>query len=544
MASETKFRAIFESSADAILLQDDHGFIDCNPAALKLFGCASRNDLIGQHPARISARTHAGGEDSLSLADQIIAKALKNGIQRFEWTCRRLDGVEFVAEILVVAPIEIDSRNILHVTVRDITEHKIRQTKVQRLTNFFAALSQINQTILRCSSEAELFPKICRYLVQYGGMKMAWVGMVDEVTRQLNPVASCGEGEGILQGIQISIVADDSGSHEPIGASFRKDQMVLCQDCQHDTAAEVWQKYARQYGWGSSASLPIHRKGVPVGVLSLYADTVNAFDEEACKLLAEMAIDVSFALDIFTREAERILSVAVLKDSEQRFRTLIEQSIAGVYIIQGGKFTYVNPRFVEILGYSATDELLDRDPLKIIASKDCNRVEKQLNKLIKKEVLSDSYVCSMLHKDGKLVDVGMNSSIVTYQGSPAIIGLMQDLTDKKIAEEQIKRYASQLQITFMQTVGLVTTLSEMRDPYTAGHERRVADIAVAIGKELGLDDLQLEGLKVGGYLHDVGKTTIPVEILTKPGKITAIEYELIKVHPQSGYNVLKDVDFP
>lgn len=246
-------------------------------------------------------------------------------------------------------------------------------------------------------------------------------------------------GEGILQGIQISVVADDSGSHEPIGISFRKDQMVLCQDCQHYTAAEVWQKYATQYGWGSSASLPIHRKGVPVGVLSLYADTVNAFDEEACKLLDEMAIDVSFALDIFTREAERILNVAILKDSEQRFRTLIEQSIAGVYIIQGGKFTYVNSRFVEILGYSATDELLDRDPLKIIASKDCNRVEKQLNKLIKKEVLSDSYVCSMLHKDGKLVDVGMNSSIVTYQGSPAIIGLMQDLTDKKIAEEQIKR---------------------------------------------------------------------------------------------------------
>lgn len=104
LASETKFRTIFESSADAILLQDDHGFIDCNPAALKLFGCASRNDLIGQHPARISARTQAGGEDSLSLADQIIAKALKSGIQRFEWTCRRLDGVEFVAEILVVAP--------------------------------------------------------------------------------------------------------------------------------------------------------------------------------------------------------------------------------------------------------------------------------------------------------------------------------------------------------------------------------------------------------------------------------------------------------
>jgi putative nucleotidyltransferase with HDIG domain len=96
----------------------------------------------------------------------------------------------------------------------------------------------------------------------------------------------------------------------------------------------------------------------------------------------------------------------------------------------------------------------------------------------------------------------------------------------------------------MQTVGLVTTLSEMRDPYTAGHEWRVAEIAVAIGKALDLNELQLEGLKVGGYLHDVGKTSVPVEIFTKPGKINNLEYELIKIHSRAGYEILKDVDFP
>jgi HD-GYP domain-containing protein (c-di-GMP phosphodiesterase class II) len=84
----------------------------------------------------------------------------------------------------------------------------------------------------------------------------------------------------------------------------------------------------------------------------------------------------------------------------------------------------------------------------------------------------------------------------------------------------------------------------MRDPYTAGHERRVAAIAVAIGAELGFDADQLEGLQVAGQLHDIGKITIPSEILSKPGRLSAIEFQLIQGHPQASYEVLKGVAFP
>jgi PAS domain S-box-containing protein/putative nucleotidyltransferase with HDIG domain len=373
---------------------------------------------------------------------------------------------------------------------------------------------------------------------------MAWVGLLEEATRQIIPVASYGEGTDYLENIQVSVDTDVQFSLGPTDTSFRENRPVWCQDFLHDPKTAPWYDVAAQYHWASSASLPLYREGILVGVLTLYADTTNAFDEEACKLLNEMADDVSFALDNFAREASRKKNEATLKDSEQRFRSLIEQSIAGVYIIQDSKFVYVNPRFAEILGYSNSDELLGLDPMEIVAAKDRRLVEQNLNKLQDGEIMAVSYIFTASHKNGLMVDVGMNSSKATYQGRPAVIGLMQDISDKKVAEEQIKRYATQLQITFMQTVGLVTTLSEIRDPYTAGHERRVAEIAVAIGKELGLDTLQLEGLKVGGYLHDVGKTSIPIEILTKPGKISAIEYELIKVHPQAGYEVLKDVDFP
>jgi HD-GYP domain-containing protein (c-di-GMP phosphodiesterase class II) len=121
---------------------------------------------------------------------------------------------------------------------------------------------------------------------------------------------------------------------------------------------------------------------------------------------------------------------------------------------------------------------------------------------------------------------------------------MQDISEEKRAEEAIKRYVKQLEAAFMRTVEVATTLSEMRDPYTAGHEKRVAEIAVAIGAEMGFDARRQEGLRVAGHLHDIGKITIPSEILAKPGKLSATEYLLVKQHPEAGYEVLKNVDFP
>lgn len=122
--------------------------------------------------------------------------------------------------------------------------------------------------------------------------------------------------------------------------------------------------------------------------------------------------------------------------------------------------------------------------------------------------------------------------------------LMRELNTRKSREEQISRYAAQLEGVFMKVVGLATTMSEMRDPYTVGHEKRVAELAVAIAQEMGFDEHALEGIRVGASLHDVGKISIPAEILGKPVKLSAIEYAMIKTHPSAGYDILKDVGFP
>jgi len=121
----------------------------------------------------------------------------------------------------------------------------------------------------------------------------------------------------------------------------------------------------------------------------------------------------------------------------------------------------------------------------------------------------------------------------------------RDITELKAKEREVRDYAEKVERLFDQVVGAFSSAMELRDPYTAGHQFRVAELSYAIGKELGFSADEIQGLKVAALLHDIGKGLfVPAEILTKPGKLTHWEMALIKVHRQAGYEILKNVDFP
>ena len=122
--------------------------------------------------------------------------------------------------------------------------------------------------------------------------------------------------------------------------------------------------------------------------------------------------------------------------------------------------------------------------------------------------------------------------------------MAQDIGERKKAQAEIERYIARLEQAMESTLGAVSGMVELRDPYTAGHERRVGDLAAAIGAELNLPEATLKGLRLAGYVHDIGKISVPAEILSKPSRLTPLETQLIRGHPQSGYDVLKNVDFP
>ena len=122
--------------------------------------------------------------------------------------------------------------------------------------------------------------------------------------------------------------------------------------------------------------------------------------------------------------------------------------------------------------------------------------------------------------------------------------IVRDITDRKQAAEKLERTLENLRQTTAATVQVIAHVVETRDAYTAGHQRRVADIAVAIAGEMQLSSHTIEGIRMAGVIHDIGKISIPAEILSKPGDLRRKEFELIKDHPQMGYEILKDVEFP
>jgi putative two-component system response regulator len=119
---------------------------------------------------------------------------------------------------------------------------------------------------------------------------------------------------------------------------------------------------------------------------------------------------------------------------------------------------------------------------------------------------------------------------------------LEKLVEKRT--EKLRDTLEKLRKAMEGTIQVISSTVEMRDPYTAGHQRRVAALVAAIAAEMGLPEDRIDGLRMAGLIHDLGKIAVPAEILSKPGRITEAEFNMIKCHPQAGYDILKDIEFP
>ncbi len=126
----------------------------------------------------------------------------------------------------------------------------------------------------------------------------------------------------------------------------------------------------------------------------------------------------------------------------------------------------------------------------------------------------------------------------------AMFGVCRDITERKQSEERLQQSYEHLRETLIATFNILASTIEMKDPYTAGHQRRVTTLACAIAEEMGLTDDQFDGLRMAGLIHDLGKINVPAEILSKPGQINDIEFSIIRYHPQICHDILKTIELP
>ncbi len=418
-------------------------WFNCNEHLCTLLGY-SREELLGlngldlTHPDDVAVtvakvdqllkgkKGEAAGDeaDGFTLEKRFIRKDGRTIFVLLDVKCvRRADG----------------SPDYLLSTIQDISERKQAEARILRLTQFYAALSECNQAIVRCTSEAELFPLICRIAVQFAGMKMAWVGTVNPETSQVKPVASYGDEAGYLENVEISVDAASPYGQGAVGQSLRDREPVWIQDYCADPRTAVWCDYARGAGWRAAAALPLYRNEKIVGTFALIAGEVNAFGDEERNLLVEMAVDISFALTAFAKDAERRHMEAELRESESRFRDLYEKApLAYQSLDVSGNIVEVNEAWLSLLGRTRA-EVIGRFVGDFMEDLSLKTLEKEFPQFQLRGRV-DGPLFNFRHKDGSRRLLMVNGQISRDREGNFLRThcILTDLTERMQAEEQLR----------------------------------------------------------------------------------------------------------
>jgi len=238
-----------------------------------------------------------------------------------------------------------------------------------------------------------------------------------------------------------------------------------------------------------------------------------------------------------------------LRESERRFRRVVDVSPVPMTMSDAdGNVTLTNEAFVKLLGYTQDDIPTVSEwwpkayPDPEVRRRMVDAWSSETERSAKADDAFTPMEARIRCKDGTERVMLLSSASLDSASSEQVV-VFYDITEREQAEEAVLRSNERLEQVLKSVIVLIGKVVEARDPYTQGHEEGVARIGRLIAEEMGLPADVVEGVEVAGLVHDVGKLGIPAEILTKPGKLGEVEYELIREHSQQGYDILKDIDF-
>jgi PAS domain S-box-containing protein/putative nucleotidyltransferase with HDIG domain len=240
---------------------------------------------------------------------------------------------------------------------------------------------------------------------------------------------------------------------------------------------------------------------------------------------------------------ERKQAEELLRSSEEKYRALVENINDVLYTMDTqGNIAYISPVVERFTKYKVSD-LIGRPFSPLVFTDDLPGLLASLERLASGQL--EPWEFRVLDKDGRIIFVRSSSRPIYEDGQ--VVGftaLMTDITERKQFEQDLIESHRKTKKTLNDAINMVAKIVEMRDPYTAGHQQKVAQLAIAIAKEMRCEDEQIDQLRMAAIIHDIGKIYVPSDILSKPGKITEEEYALIKSHAQGGYDIVKGMDFP
>ena len=381
--SENKYKTLFDNASDAIFLIKDESVVDCNVKALEIFRC-SKEDILYKTPYDLSPEFQPDGSRSTEKTKEKIESA-NTEPQFFEWKHKRPDNSLFDAEVSINSVI-LNGENYIQAIVRDVTKKKQAELAlIESKISLSSLLKNLPGAAYRCRNDKnwtmEFISEGCLELTGYTSGQL-----VNNNTISYADLIHPDDREMVWKKIQDAIKEKKSF------------QLVYRLITSNNKIKWVWEQ-------GN-------------GIFSTNNELLS---------LEGLINDIT---------EQKMIEEALLL-SETKFRSLVEEALVGVYIIQDGKFPYINPRSAEIFGYTVDEILSSLSLSDVIYEEDLELVQGNINKRISGEVKTLHYCFRGKKKDNTLIDLEVMGSFTIYDGRPAIIGTLLDVTKRKKSEKEL-----------------------------------------------------------------------------------------------------------
>jgi len=473
---DNRYHSLFEKSPDSMTILDTDGIIvDCNGATEKLTG-HSRHELIGQH---FNALMVIDERDKQGMQERFTVLSQGSFLEPYEFEIIHKRGHRVRIEV-AGSPIVRDEQVIeIQITARDISKRWEAEQLLEHAEAKF-------RTLFDNASDA------------------IFISDFDDNFLEVN-ITAC----------------------EELG--YSRDELLCMHPCDIE-APECAQKITdrlidfkeEKAGFFETVYISKDKKRIPIEVNS------RVIEYNGKKAILSIARDIT----------DRRRMQQNLMESEQKYRSLVDNALVGVYRSNlEGQILYANDALAELFEYDSPQEMIDKGVLSLYrTAADREKLLAQLQQTGK----IDYFEIELQTKYGMPKNVLISSTI---EGN-VLSGIIVDITARKHMEEQLQANIDKLEQLTENTVDSMANIVERRDPYTAGHQQRVARLALAIAKEMRLSNHDIKGLNMAAVIHDIGKIYVPAEILTRPSKLSDSEFAIVKTHPLVGYDILKKVAFP
>ncbi len=438
------------------------------------------------------------------------------------------------------AAVAIENARLYEAAQREIAERKRAEERLQQRELRLSVLNQMGRALAETLELPRIYRIAYEHVAQLVDCPNFGISLYDPPTRTLRAEFMLDEGELIDVAQFPPLVMDMEPTQGRVRAiATRQPEIITNYPAILEKATGSRVRIgvsSSEHVTGAAMYVPMVARGQVIGLLEVQSYQLNAYDVEHAELLGPVANQIGLSIQnarLFG-ETRRL----------QEFNQSIVQSMAEGIAIEDaeGVFTFVNPAAAEMLGYRP-EELVGQHWTTVIPPDQQPIVQASDER--RKRGESSSYELELVRKDGERLSVLVSGSPRFEDGRFAgTLAVFADITERKRAEEELRQSFERLQIALEGTVDVLVSAVEMKDPYTAGHQRRVTQLACAIARELNLPQEQIEGLRMASLIHDLGKISIPAEILSKPTPLMELEWGMIRTHPQVGYDILKRIDFP